>query len=282
MDKIIGLGQAGCNIAKAFETYPQYECYYFDTEPHESQRSVLVSKQDNHERYEEACPSYENELSDLTGDVLFVLGGGGTISGMCLRLLEQVAKRAKNTSLLYIKPDTSLLGETKKLQERATYMVLQEYTRSGAFKQMIIVDNSELENILGELPIIGYHDKLNEMVVSTLHMMNIFENTKSVDDTFAALPKTARIVTIGVMNIEDNKENLFFSLENLKEIRYYYAINENELNKSSGLFRNIKENVKSKTSDEVSACYGIYSTNYDQNYGYLAHYSSHIQDDKKS
>ena len=93
MDKIIGLGQAGCRIAKTFETYPQYECYYFDTEPHESDNFVLVAKQDSHEGYEEACPSYDNELRNLDGDALFVLGGGGTISGMCLRLLEQVAKR---------------------------------------------------------------------------------------------------------------------------------------------------------------------------------------------
>jgi len=282
MDKIVGLGQAGCNVAAAFEAYPQYECYYFDTSPHDSQKSVLVPKQDKHEDYEEACPSYEYELRDLHGDVLFVLGGGGTISGMCLRLLEQVARNAKSVSLLYIKPDTSLLGETKKLQERVTYMVLQEYTRSGVFKQMIIVDNSELENILGELPIIGYHNKLNEMVVSTIHMINVFENTKSIDDTLASLPETARIATIGVMDVENNKENMFFSLEKPREIRYYYAINEDELNKSSGLFRTIKENVKSRTSDEVTACYGIYSTNYDKNYGYLMHYSSHVQDDKKS
>ena len=161
-------------------------------------------------------------------------------------------------------------------------MVLQEYARSGVFKKMIIIENSELENILGELPIIGYHDKMNDMIVSTIHMMNVFENTKSVDDTFASIPETARIVTIGLMDVENNEENMFFPLENLREVRYYYAISENELNKSSGLFRTIKENVKSKTSEEVTACYGIYSTNYDQNYGYLAHYSSHIQDDEKS
>ena len=282
MDKIVGLGQAGCNITKAFETYPQYECYYFDTEPCDAERFVLVAKQESHEDYEEACPSYESELEGLSGDVLFILGGGGSISGMCLRLLEQISKKTNSINILYIKPDASLMGETKQLQERVTYMVLQEYTRSGVFKQMMIIDNSELENILGELPIIGYYDKLNEMVVSTIHMMNVFENTKSVDDTFAPLPETARIVTIGIVDIENNKESMFFSLEKLREIRYYYAISENELNKSSGLFRTIKENVKSKSSDEVNACYGIYSTTYDQNYGYLTHYSSHIQDDKKS
>ena len=282
MDKIIGLGQAGCRIAKAFEKYPQYECYCFDAEPHQADRFVLVPKQNSHEAYEEACPSYDAELGRLEGDVLFVLGGGGTISGMCLRLLEQVARRARSVSLLYIRPDVSLLGETRKLQERVTYMVLQEYTRSGVFKKMIIIDNAELESILGELPIIGYHDKMNEVVVSTIHMMNVFENTKSVDDTFASLPETARIVTIGLLDVENNKENMFFPLENLREVRYYYAISEKELSRSSGLFRTIKENVKNRASEEVTACYGIYSTNYDQNYGYLAHFSSHIQDDKKS
>ena len=31
MGTVVGLGQAGCNIAKLFSQYPQYEAHYIDS-----------------------------------------------------------------------------------------------------------------------------------------------------------------------------------------------------------------------------------------------------------
>ena len=73
-----------------------------------------------------------------------------------------------------------LLSEVKKMHERVTYNVLQEYARSGQIKGICLVSNTQLENILDNVPIMGYHKKRNDFIVSTMHMINVYKNSDPV------------------------------------------------------------------------------------------------------
>jgi len=285
METIIGLGQAGCNIADSFAKYDEYDVYKIDVGleaykrtpygdfPQEGLYSVIP--QNGPEEYEKYCPNFKNFFKSIQGKILFVVGGSGDISGMTLRILEYL--KGHEVSILYIRPDVDLLPEMKKRHERVTFNVLQEYARSAVFKRVYIIENPLVEQHLGEVPLIGYHDRLNEMIVSTMHMINVYDHIESVTDTFSEPFETARISTIGIFDIEADESKEFFLLDKPREMRYYYAINKDKLKSDGSLFKKIKKQVKDKTTDTLKVSYGIFATDYKEDFAYTVGHSSYIQ-----
>jgi hypothetical protein len=277
MDTIIGLGKAGCNIARAFEKYPQYNVFKINTEHSNEKNYYRLEEQDRPEKYEENCPDLTYFFKYAQGETLFIIGGSSSLAPASLATLQQIKDKC-NISILYVRSGVDSLTGVRKLSERTAYYVFQEYARSGVFDKMIIVENETIEKISGGLPVIGYHDSINEYIVSTLHMLNVFSNNKSLIDTFSEPHEIARICTVGMYNSETNQENWFFPLDNEREKYYYYAIPENKLKTDNSLLLNIRE----KMGEQKNSFYGIYSTSYEDEYVYLMSRSSLIQNDEKS
>jgi hypothetical protein len=162
MDVIIGLGNSGYKIGKAFSQHPQYKVITID---HEESADIRVPKQDHPEKYEESFPMIANQLRDVEGEMLFVISGASIISGAALRVLEQIHNKGP-VSILYIHPDVDTLSDTRRLQTNVVFGVLQQYARSGVFKQFYVIDNQQVDKILGGAPIMGYYDSLNEVIVA--------------------------------------------------------------------------------------------------------------------
>jgi len=276
MDKIIGLGGAGCNLAKQFTKYPEYEVYQIDCTDSTESNFFQMKEYKTAEDYEKHCPDFTDFFKGISGEALFVLCGASCISGASLRILQQL-KEVANVSILYIRPDVSLLDDTRKKQERITYQVLKNYVRSTLFEQMYIVDNQSLEEIVDGAPIIGFYDKLNELAVTTVHMINIFNNSKAVAENFSTPHELARISTFGMLDLETDEEKLFFDIEYPREKMYYFAIPDKTLKTDKKLFKELTEKMKSKIEENVNVSYGIYSTAYDVPYVYCQQKSSMIQ-----
>lgn len=277
METIIGLGSAGVNIAKRFSSYPQYKCYYVDSEDHKAGPLLKLAKRKTHEAYEKYFPVKKTAdfFKGVKGPALLILAGSGLVTGATLRLIESL--KSKKVSVLYIRPDLSLLSETAMMQERVVFYVLQEYARSAVVERMYVADNNRLDEILGNVSILGYHDKLNELLVSTFHMMNVYNNTKSVIDTLSLPRDVARLSTIGILDIDTGEEKMFFNLDFPREKVYYYAINKERLEEDGKLFKSIKEQVRERKSENTKVSYGIFSTSYEHDYGYCIAHSSFIQ-----
>ena len=271
METIIGLGSAGCNIADCFAQYPQYNVYKLDVGL-SGKNCYYLPEYDTPEEYETHIGSLTNVFNKIEGDILFVLGGSGNVSGGALRALEQL--RHCSINVLYIEPDIEMLSGNKRLQERSTYYILQEYARSGLFERIFLVSNPQIEKILGDVPIMGYNDKLNELIVSTIHMINVYNNIDPVVDNHSDFKEQTRISTFGISSLE-NEKKMFFSLDSIREMRYYYAINKKKLETDGTLMRKITENVKNEADIDVS--YGIYSTDYADDYVYCVANASMIQ-----
>ena len=273
---IIGLGQAGCNIADKFSEYPQYKIYKIDVGI-DGEKCLGVKPQPGPVEYEANAPSMKTFFKSVKGDCTLVVGGSGDISAMCLRIMEQI-KSSCNLNVLYIQPDTQLLSEKKKMHEKVTYKVLQEYARSGQIDYVCLVNNAQIENILDNVPIMGYYNKLNELIVSTIHMTNVYKNTDPVMGALSGPGKTKRIYTVGIFDIENNEEKLFFPLDTVRERGYIYSIRKDRLQSESGLHKQITSQMKEKISDEnVNVSFGVFPTEYNADYGYVLCYSPNIQ-----
>ena len=269
MDTIVGLGKAGCAIADKFSKYPQYKIFKIDSEglDKDEKRSHLLKRRSHPEQYEDDAPQLKTFFRYTTDDILFVVSGSGVISGATLQVLKHLSK--KKISVLYIKPDLEFLGKVNVYQERLVRSVLQEYARSRVIDRLYLVDNKQVEIILGDVPIIGYYDKLNDLIVSTIHMLNVYNHQEPVHLTPFEPQDTTAISTFGIADLEKGEEKLFFLLDSIKEKCYYYAINSETLQKDGKLLRRLTENINKNIEKDVRAAFQIHSTSYEQNYGYL-------------
>ena len=292
MDTVIGLGEIGCNIADEFGKYKEYEVYKIGvgleaikrTEYGDFPQKNLYSlpRQEGPEEYEESCPSLKEFFKGVKGEVLFVVSASEDISAASLRILQSVRYYTDKISVLYIRPDLEFLPEKKRMNSKVVFNVLQEYTRSGVFERIYLIDYASLEEHFENIPAIGYYEYLDNMLVSAFHMINVYNHATPVMSTFSKPHDFARLSTIGVLDFKTGKRKMFFSLDEVKELRYYYAINKKKLESDGSLVKKIKDQVRDALDDEIQkASYGIYATKYDEEYVYLIGYSQEIQDENE-
>ena len=271
---VIGLGKAGCAIAKSMSQYPQYTTYMIDNGV-KGTRCFNFPAYDHPEEYESKAPDMTKFFKKVDGDVIFVLSGASKIAGACLKILEHL-KHCKVT-VVYIKPNLDTLEDIKVKMHRVCFGVLQEYARSAVFERIVIIENDAVEAILGEVPIIGYYEKLNEMVVWTIHMLNVLGNSEAVMGKVSSTKETSRISTVGTVDFESGEEKMFFSLDNVREKCYFYLLKGEDLKKSGNLLKVITKQVKSLESEDAKSSYAIYSSEYDQNYVFSFHHTPYTQ-----
>jgi hypothetical protein len=272
---ILGLGTAGCKIAKKLDNHPQYNAFFVDVQNNGGYKNFLkIEEQSTHEDYESNYKSIN--LQDIVGETTLVTAGTGKITGLLLRLLEQL-KNHKLT-VLYIKPDMSTASEDAVLREKIVFGILQQYVRSSLLSRLYIVSNIATEAILEKVSVVNYWDDINEVISSTFHMLNVFENTEPLLSTFTDVKKTNQIATLGVVSYKNLDEKIFYDLQKPRLKKYFFGISEKTLNEEKDLLQKIRSYVKDKSEERCSTCFAIYSTNYEQDYVYVAQYASFIQE----
>jgi len=277
MMNVIGLGNAGCSVAAHLEEHLQYNVYYVDTSNDKKYKNFSkVKEQESHEAYEENYKKirFKNLSTDST---IVILSGSGKISGLILRLLEQLKER--ELSILYIKPDLSLLDETSSMRERVVFGIIQQYTRSNLLKNMRIVSNESVERVLESISIVDYWNDVNAVIASTFHMLNVFDNTEPILTTMAEMKETNRISTMGVVAYKNLNEKIFYHLEKPRLKKYFFGISEKTLNEEKDLLHKIRSYVKGKSEEKCTACFAIYPTGYDEDYVYVSQHASLIQEE---
>ena len=272
---IVGLGTAGCKIAEAFAQYPQYKIFKInvDIEGKGCYNIPILETAEEYESY--TYPEIKTFFKGMKGETTFIIGGGSKVSCGSLKILEAIKNR--KISILYIKPDTSILDEQSLMIDKLVYNVMQEYTRSGLFNSMAIISNPEVEKVIGGAPVIGYHDKLNEVIVPTIHMLNYFQNNKAVSGIIPKAKETHRIFTVGLFDTKKNEEKMFFSLDNPRNKCYIYGVSEEKLKTDKEFMKKVKNQIDSKKEPNVNVTYAIYPTEYEYDIGYVISRTPHIQ-----
>jgi len=275
MINVIGLGNAGCNIADLLGEYDPYTIYKIDTALPTGKNSFSIAKRTAPEDYESNLPvKVTNALKKIDGPVVLIVGGGGKISSAALRILESV--KGNPIEIIYIKPDINAASEMTQTLDRITFSVFQQYARSGIFERIYVVSNSEIERALGNIPVAHYYPKINSVIASTFHMLNVYKNTDASFSRFLDSDGVSRISTFGVGTMEKVIDQMFFPLDSVSEKNYYFAINEKQLDNDPDLLTNIKRRVKQE-DPTIKTGFGVYATPYDQNYIYIVANTKIIQ-----
>jgi len=275
---VIGLGKSGCAIAESLRQYPQYTTYMIDNGL-KGKGCFNFPTYDHPEDYESKTPSMKRFFNKVDGDVVFVLCGASKIAGASLRILEKL--KHCNVTVIYIKPNLDILEDIKVKMHHVCFGVLQEYARSAAIERMIIVENDTVESILGDVPIVGYYERLNKVITWTFHMLNVLRNSEAVMGKVTNTKETSRISTIGTVDFDSGEEKLFFPLDNVREKCYFYLLKGEDLKKSGNLLKKITKQVKSLGSENARSSYAIYSSEYDQNYVFCFHHTPYIQKEQE-
>ena len=278
MQTIIGLGQAGCNIADHFSQYPQYNIIKIDTKLKKAKNTFNLKHHSNPEHYEKKLPVrlIKHLHQTVQSHTLFITSCG-MVSGASLSILEKIKDKTQITVMYIIPHQTELVGD-KKLQNTLLFNVFQEYARSALFERVYLLDNQKMSDIIGPVSIMKRWDSLNNLIVSTYHMINVFEHTQPILTTTTNRVKTARVGTLGLLDVENNEEKMFFSLDIPREKNYYYGVPNKQLEEDVSLMEAIQTNLKTNIEhDKMKITYSVYSTEYDKLLAYCEKSSTLIQ-----
>ena len=278
MKNLLGIGNAGSNIVTQLEQHSAYKCYHVSNEIEKTTKlKFSLPVLEGPEEYESMnMQKLHKWLDKIENQCTIFLCGASDSTGLTLRALESMHARGVKMDVVYFVPETEVLSEVKVLHERTVFGVLQNFARSGLFEKICLVSNVALEQIAGSTNVFEYFNQINNVFASSYYMMDVFKNTKPVTSTFKKPKESCRVTTIGLATLE-NAETLFFPLDKEVEMVYYYGINEEKLRTEENLFRTITNNVKSKITEERKVSFGIYPTQYENDYIYVELFSPKIQ-----
>ena len=140
---------------------------------------------------------------------------------------------------------------------------LQDYARSGVFKDIILISNETLENSIPDLTFTNRFEKINQALYYMIHTLNIFENTEPLAQTKLDRKDHSRILSVGTYDCEKNEEKMYFTLDSESESVYYASFSEERLETDTKLIGVMKENFKNKNN----SAYKIFSNKHGQDYG---------------
>lgn len=277
MSNILALGNAACNIVNSLEQFESYDIYRIQNEGEKSKNTYIIPELETAEEYENLkILSKVSFLKNIKDNVTFFVCGASKTSAFSLKLLESLHKRKVKIKVVYFQADMEFAGEDQIKQEKVVRNVLQEYARSGLFEEIMLASNKTLENFVDTINVFEYYKQINDIFCSSFHMIEVFKNTKPVMSTFSKLRESCRIKTIGVSTLSC-EDRMFFPFNQEVEVLYYLGVNEEKLRTQGNFFRELTENIRGRMTDETKAYFGIYPTQYENDYIYVEYFSPKIQ-----
>ena len=273
MRSLIAIGEKATLFAESLKDYPEYTSYCFRHGHKGDCFSVPVFTKS--ERYEEPLADLEEFLKGCCEEVTAIVSGDEAINLTTLQILEVV--KDKNIEILFLKPDEKLLGTAMKQINNLTYNVLQEYTRSGLFKQMFIFDLGAVDLVVGEAALQSFEKARMEFLAGHYHTLNWLRNSEAVAGTDVEHQPVNCLASIGVTDLELSQIKTLNKLDFVRERVYYYGIPEKKVKEDATLRNKILEGYKNNLDENISSSFKIYSIPFEQELVYVVEYTSAVQ-----
>ena len=278
MISLIGIGEAGCNVVSLFEDHKEYNCFLFSEGRGNTKYTRDLARVAKAEDCEEKAPklsSYKT-LEAVQDRVQVFVCGSSFSANYTLAILEQI--KDKKIDIFYIKPDTDLLIGEVKLQERAIFGILQEYTRSGLFNSFTILSNPAIEKTIGEIPIKKYFDTINKNIYYAVHYLNVFDHTEPLVGNLSKPSEVQKIRTVGIITVDKLGEQWYYKMQEDRDVAYYLCIASNRLETDGKLHSKVVQSLKSKPRNAFkNVTYAIYESPYESDFGFCVAHTNFIQ-----
>ena len=276
MISIVGIGNAASSIVENFKTQKNnYKVYQLGSNQKNTKYTKKLKHYENPEDYEKNIPDLSTFFGDISENIQVFVVGSSYSSNYTLGILQQI--QDKNLEVFYVRPDVELLTGVPKLLENMMFGVLQEYARSGLFKSLTILSNLEVENSIPGLAIKNYYEKLNHTIFSCVHYLNFFNHTEPEIGQMARPAEINKIRSIGILDVKTLSEKWLFELDMPRETCYYICINQDRLEKESGLHKQIVDLLKEKPRNAFrKVSYGIWETHL-HDFGFCVTHTNAIQ-----
>jgi len=263
---VIGIGQAGCNVASCFSKGHKKILFTADKFPSTCKKI---------EDYEAKCPAFKKELNFRAKECWVFVSGAGKVSGATLRILEKI--KNKTINVVYLCPDELLSTPIQLKRHRVCFGVLQQFARSGLLNAVYLVSNSQMLSIVGEGPISSVYDNANRTIASIVETVEYFNNEAPVLGSIAKPKEISRIRTFGMGSLEENEEKLTFPLDNIKETGYMYSINQEELEEQNDILSLITDRVAMDKENEILSSFAVFSSPHEKSFYYSVKSTHFIQ-----
>tara|TARA_Y100001973_G_scaffold105905_1_gene180911 strand:- start:2047 stop:2907 length:861 start_codon:yes stop_codon:yes gene_type:complete len=276
MISIVGIGNAASSIVENFKTQKNnYKVYQLGSNQKNTKYTKKLKHFKNPEDYEENIPDLSKFFGDINENIQVFVVGSSYSSNYTLGILQQL--QSKKLEVFYIRPDVELLTGIPKLLENMMFGVLQEYARSGLFNSLTILSNLQIENSIPGLSIKNYYEKLNHTIFSCVHYLNFFNHTEPEIGQMARPSEINKIRSIGILDVKTLSEKWLFELDMPRETCYYICINQDRLEKESGLHKQIVDLLKEKPRNAFrKVSYGIWETHL-HDFGFCVTHTNAIQ-----
>lgn len=212
---------------------------------------------------------WANFLSEqkIGAKVYVILSSASEALSATLTLLEDL--KDKSIEIFYIRKPREALEVNKRLEDRAVFGILQEYTRSAIFDKFLILSEKVIEDMNEELTIINYDQQMQASYANLIGWLMRSRAEKPLLSSERDDIITARIGTIGVMNYESEKTTSFYELQFPRKTRLYLWLNQTTLGDKNSLtkIRNL-----AKMSDNTG--YRILRSPNETNFVYFEKYAT--------
>lgn len=257
MTRLVGIGNTGCNVVDKLSQYPQYNIVKID-------EGINVKKQSTPEEYEKNCPSLKKIFGKKKQDSYVFISASGTISGLLLRVLEQL--QGNNLYVVCLVSDPGLLSPVGRLQQNLVQGVLKEYARSGLLEKLILIDNSKIENLLGDVSLDEYYEKINEIICYCFHNILCLKNSQPVFQTKEQEDDISKITTIGLLDAEKNK-NMFYDLKFVTQEKYFYSFSKKDMKNDKTILQKIKQDLS--VEENITKTFAVYESNKTEDFAFI-------------
>ena len=274
MKTVICLGPKACDIGELFENDNSFQVKLIDKEI-EGDNCYSLAKQKNPEDYEKNVPDMSAFLSDVCNEILFITTGECDVLSSSLKILQQV--KDKNITVIYLRPNADFLGRQGILQDRMAFNIFQEYTRSGLFKRLFLINEENIEqHLLNEMPITEIYDSYLKMIRNFILNLNCVEEEPLINH-FSQPKEISTISTFAFYDLHTNTEVCMSNFSLVDDKVYHFFLTEETLNTNTKIMREIKDKLKNKVVDNTKVSYTIYKASGDTDYCFVVYYSKAIQ-----
>jgi hypothetical protein len=265
---MLGLGEAGKNIAKLFKPHTKnYKIIIFDENDGLEPRATV-------EEYDEQEIKLKHKGLSKHDEAMLFVCGSGKVAGATLRLLE--ALKGFKTTVVYIVPDLEFSSDIERMRHKAHFGILQEYTRSGMIHEMIVLDNKKMFEVAGTGTTLKYYEKVNFFVYTTIQNIMYCRHVKPDFGRLHEKKEISRISTIGLGKFRD-QEKLLFLLDNITETCYIINIEEEDLDNDESIIPSCQEIIRENKLLGRNSSFAIWKSS-DENHFFSIHYTHFIQE----